>query len=684
MSRNQAESDDGFRALVEQAPDLIARFAPDGTFSYASPAYEHVLGCRPEELVGTQGLALLHPDDRDETLRRLRFAIETEDSFTLSYRVRHADGSYRWLEALHRVVREPESRAAVEIQMIARDITDRRREHDVQRRFLALAHDIFCIVGPDGIVRWTSRLFERQLGWTAAEIATQRLRMFVHPDDRERVVAELERLDRDGRPLTLEHRFRCKGGSYRWVSWQVTHDQDSGCNYCAARDVTREHEIEQRLVHQAYHDPLTGLPNRTLFLTCLYDALMRTEEQGSTLAVVLLDVDGFKLVNDSLGHVSGDALLTAIGRRLATELGPSDVLARFGGDEFMLLVERAAGDEDVLALVARVQEALASAFTLGGRQHYVTVSAGITRAGYATTPERLLQEADAALSQAKASGRGRAVVFEPEMRARAETQLRMEADLRAALERQQLQLHYQPLVDLRSGVVDGVEALARWDHRLHRFVPPMQFIPLAEEVGLIVPLGAWVLAEACSQVTTWRLTARRQAPLRVCVNISARQLHGDLVASVREALAVCAIEPSLLELELTESVIMQDPAAAIEILQALKRLGVRLAIDDFGTGYASLSYLARLPVDVLKIDRSFVVAAGHDANAATIVRAVVALAHSLGLEVTAEGIETRAQLDYVRETGCDRGQGYLLGRPAPLDQLNLQRKRRVRPMRRAA
>ena len=684
MKANQAVNEDGFRTLVEQAPDLIARFAPDGTFRYASPAYERLLGYRPDDLAGTQVLALLHPDDDDETRRRLRFAIEAEESFTLSYRVRHADGSYRWIEALHRAVREPASHAAIEIQMIARDITDRRREHDVQRRFLALAQDLFCIVGPEGLVRWVSRMFERQLGWSAAEIGAQRLRMFVHPDDREQLLAELEQIDRDGRPLTLEHRFRCKDGSYRWVAWRVTHDRESGCNYCAARDVTREREFEQRLVHQAYHDPLTGLPNRTLFLTSLYDALLRAETRGSSPAVVLLDVDGFKLVNDSLGHVSGDALLAAIGRRLAGELRDNDVLARFGGDEFMLLVEREEGDEDVLALVARVQAALAVPFTLGGQQHYVTVSAGITRAGYATTPERLLQEADAALYRAKAVGRGGVALFEPEMRARAETRLLLEADLRAALDRQQLQIHYQPLVDLRTGVVDGVEALARWDHRLRRFVPPMEFIPLAEEVGLIVPLGAWVLAAACSLVAAWRASTGGTTPLRVCVNISARQLHTELVSSVREALAVCAIEPSLLELELTESVIMHDPEAAITILQALKQLGVRLAIDDFGTGYASLSYLARLPVDVLKIDRSFVIAADHDPNAATIVRAVVALAHGLGLEVTAEGIETRAQLAYVRGTGCDRGQGYLLGRPAPLADLDLQRKRRVRSARQAA
>src|SRR5581483_6196261 len=351
------------RTLIEQAPDLVARLAPDGSFLYASPAYERVLGYQPAALVGSSSFAFLHPEDESDVRRRLHFALDTEETFALTYRVRHASGGYLWLEALHHVVREPETRSVRELQLVARDVSARRREHDEQSRLLALAQDLFCIVDAGGVVRWVSQAFERQLGWSAAEIGVQPLHSFSPPDEHERIIEELACLNGDGQPLTLEQRFRRKDGSYRWLAWQMTYDRERGVTYCAARDLTHEREFEQRLVHQAYHDSLTGLPNRTLFLTRLYDALLRTEEHGGSLAVVLLDVDGFKLVNDSLGHTSGDALLAAIARRLATELRPDDVLARFGGDEFMLLLARDEGQQDAPALVARVQAALAAPFS---------------------------------------------------------------------------------------------------------------------------------------------------------------------------------------------------------------------------------------------------------------------------------------------------------------------------------
>ena len=417
------------------------------------------------------------------------------------------------------------------------------------------------------------------------------------------------------------------------------------------------------------HDPTTGLPNRDLLIDRIGRALAsRQSDDAQSVAVILLDLDRFKVINESLGHVAGDRLLMAVGQRLVHALRPSDTVARFGGDEFGIVLDPVAGATDLHAIAERIGAELHAPFPLNGRDWFVSASMGLALAqGERSTPDELLREAEIAMVRAKVDPVHRHFVFEPSMSEQTLERVDLESDLRLALERDELRLHYQPIIALDGGRVVGFEALVRWQHPTRGLVPPLAFIPLAEETGLIVPIGKWVLETACRQAARWHRTWRADggAPLFVSVNLSARQFtQADLVEDVALTLDAAGLDPSALELEITESVVMDQSEAGIRALRDLRALGVRLVLDDFGTGYSSLSYLKHLPLDTIKIDRSFV--AGIDAIAdRSIVEAVIALAHGLGIGVVAEGIETHAQAALLRELGCDLGQGYLFSRPVP-------------------
>jgi diguanylate cyclase (GGDEF)-like protein len=434
-----------------------------------------------------------------------------------------------------------------------------------------------------------------------------------------------------------------------------------------------DHSVsEDESRRQALTDALTGLPNRTLFNDRLERALaLARRRDGQRVAVLLLDVDQFKMVNDSLGHQAGDELLVTLAPRLLAAVRDTDTVARLGGDEFVILCEGLVDEEEALELADRVAEALREPVRIEGRELFVTASTGVavsTNAG--ETPSTLLRHADAAMYRAKESGRGRAALYGEHMRGRALDRLRIENDLRRALERGELSLVYQPIVDLHDGRTCGVEALLRWAHPERGNIAPDVFIPIAEETGLIVPIGRWVLEHACEQVAEWQRTMPGAQELELTVNVSGHQLfQGSLRADLERVLRESGIRPGTLGLEITESILM-DEGEPLILLAGLRGAGARLLLDDFGTGYSSLSYLKRFPLDVLKVDRSFVDGLGEDGEDSAIVSTIVAMAQTLGLGVIAEGVETEAQLRHLRELGCERAQGYLLARPLPPSELD--------------
>jgi len=439
----------------------------------------------------------------------------------------------------------------------------------------------------------------------------------------------------------------------------------------ALRRAAEREKLEEQLRHRAFYDSLTGLPNRALFLDRLSHALTRGERQGIDVAVLFVDLDRFKVVNDSLGHTAGDELLVQVAERLRGCLRDSDTIARLGGDEFTVLLESPAVLANATHAAQRILAALRAPFIIEGQETYASASIGIAGGPASRNARRdLLREADIALYRAKSAGRARFAVVEPGTSAQQGRYLHLESDLHRAIERSELQLYYQPIFDLHTGTIRGLEALLRWQHPEQGMISPGEFVPLAEETGLILPIGRWVLERACDQLREWRELRLADKDLFVSVNLSARQLQDPtLIEDVQNVLLSSAVPAQLVQLEITESIMMHDPEAMVGRLNALKALGIKLAVDDFGTGYSSLAYLKRFPIDVLKIDRAFVSGLNERGQDSAIVQTVVGLARALGLRTTAEGIEDRSQWDRLEQLGCDSGQGFIYSRPLPSDAL---------------
>jgi diguanylate cyclase (GGDEF)-like protein/PAS domain S-box-containing protein len=656
LERSEART----RALLETTPDIIAIIEPGGKLRYASPAAGRTLGyaCKGE---GPNLFDLVHPDDMGRVLEAAH-STTAGHSVPVEFRMRHADGSWRWLEAVGNDLRhDPDVEGVV---ITAHDITARKES---EARFGALVEhlsDMIVVLDEDLSLRWASPSAREFM------VDSDEFMHLIHREDAERaapVFAELAATP--GAVRRIECRAM-KEGEWRHIETIVTnllHDPAVQGIVCNSRDMTERKVAQEALDRQAYHDGLTGLPNRALFLDRLEVALTRAKRRRSTVAVMFLDLDRFKVINDSLGHEPGDRLLAAVARRLEGALRPEDTVARFGGDEFTVLCEDLGADLEPVGIADRISRSLATPFTLDDREVFLSASIGIAVAPQEhARADSLLRDADAAMYRAKERGRSRVEVFDEATRARAMERMEIEHDLHRAIDRGELCLRYQPIVDLLTGRIVGVEALIRWEHPRRGLVQPAGFIPLAEETGMIVPIGEWAVAEACRQVAEWRSRAVLPPSFSVSVNLSAGQLAQPRLRQVLDtALTESEVDPGSVWLEITESALMVDADAAIATLRAFKQQGLRMSIDDFGTGYSSLSYLKRLPIDALKVDRSFVSGLVSDTEDHAIAEAVVALAHTLGLSAVAEGVETDAQLAEVRRIGCDGAQGYLFSRPVP-------------------
>jgi diguanylate cyclase (GGDEF)-like protein/PAS domain S-box-containing protein len=543
--------------------------------------------------------------------------------------------------------------------------------------FRSLVHntsDLITVVDAGGAIAYQSPSSERLVGVGAEKLIGTAFRDLVHPDDRTYYDALV--LNTSGQPngvVDAQFRLRHADGSMRHVDAIVsnlTGDPAVAGLVFNTRDVTDRRRLEEQLERQAFFDSLTGLPNRAVFRDRLQHALARAQRNSDGIAVLLLDLDSFKMVNDSMGHDAGDELLFEVGRRIAACCRASDTVARLGGDEFAILLEDAVSEVAAVQLAARLQESLAAMFEIRGREVFIGASIGVALAAESNAgPDDLIRNADTAMYAAKTAGKDRYEVFQPEMHERTVEFFEIQADLKQALVRGELLLHYQPIVDLETGEIHGVEALIRWQHPTRGLVMPMSFILIAEETGMIVPLGVWVLGEACRQAVAWRASVPGASGLTMNVNLSTRQLlEPDLVPRVAEVLRESGLDPAALTLEMTEGSLMQDLELTAAKLGALKDLGIGLALDDFGTGSSSLGHLRQFPIDVLKIDKSFVDGVvNEDSDESVLVRAIVELARTLRLESIAEGIESPDQVTALRRANCTRGQGYLFGRPMPPD-----------------
>ncbi len=680
-TRSLLENEERHRALLQASTDMIVVLDSNGIVTYASAASITILGIDAADAIGLNAFDFIAPENQEEALGRLDF-LSQPNAFTapLQWQLQRADGTWVWVEIV--ATSHLHNSAINGIIVNIRDIDERRRtEADLQEaeeRFRSAFDEApigIILTDPDGRTMRVNKAYCDIFGRTQAELVGKPMGLIFHPEFLQDHSPDLRRL-LNGTISNYRIERQCihAEGYTVWVSisTSVVRGADGKPLYFVGQmeDITERKAIAERLAHQAIHDPLTGLPNRVLFMDRVSQALIHCQTSGLRCVVLFLDLDRFKFVNDSLGHAAGDRLLSTIGDRLRNALRPNDTVARFGGDEFTVLCEDIEDEHGAIDVAQRIEAVFEDIVSLpDGLETFVTVSIGVALSGDSDepdTPESLVRNADAAMYRAKEQGRNRWALFDEGTRHAAVNVLQTGNDLHRALERDEFRVYYQPIIDLETGQISGFEALVRWLHPERGLIPPDQFIGLSEDTGLIVPLGRWVLTAACQQLATWQAKTTDRPPLTMSVNLSPRQLaEPKFPEQVARILENSGVRPGTVWLEITEGTLARDAKSAVSALRALRAQGVHLSVDDFGTGYSSMSYLKRYPVEALKVDRSFVDGLGTETDDTALVTATVSLAHALGLRAIAEGVETPTQLAELRTLGCEYGQGYLFGRPQP-------------------
>ncbi len=670
-----------FRLAFEHAPIGIVVVAPDGPVRWANRAICEMLGRTSNDLVGEVWDAIVHPDDLDVERTDLRRVLASGGtSYTIERRCIRSDGSVFPSQIDVSLIFDDAGNHEAFVAHV-QDISERKATHDQlerahqalqasQQRSEALVErstDIICIIDVEGMITYHSPAAERVLGWPPDTVGVP-FGDIVHPDDRAKLVHAFRELLREpSTTTTAEARVIAVSGDWRHVEIVATNrvtDPAVGGVVANVRDVTERVDAASRITWQAFHDPLTGLPNRALLNDRLAQAAERARRAATRCAVLFLDLDHFKLVNDSLGHEAGDELLVEVARRLTRTVRGTDTVARLGGDEFVVLVE-GSRDEEVLVLADRLAREVAEPISLPQGVVNTSTSIGIAFGGTERVGSHLLRDADTALYRAKEKGRNRFHVFTESLRAAALRRVEIDQGLRAALAEERLRLHVQPIADLTTGDLLSVEALMRVQDRHGNLELPAEYLEVADESGLVVAVGQAMLEQACRAMVAWRSSLGDDAPPRIAVNVAARELASqDFLPHLWKVLARYDLSPPDLALEFTESTVIGADRQTLRTVDRLKEVGVTMAVDDFGTGYSSLAYLKRFPIGAVKLDRTFVAGLGTDPSDAEIVRAVVSLGEALELDVVAEGIETPGQLQMLQELGCSYGQGFLLGPPA--------------------
>ena len=672
------ESEQRFRDIAESAGEFIWEVDAGQRYVYLSEKAADIFGRPLEQLVGSSVYSHVPPEDIPSLRQRITELGSRGEPFRrFELRILRPDGQRRWISFTGTVIHGDDGQQSGTYRGTAEDVTRQKRDSEkllLSEKVYANSAQAILVTDPDANIISVNPAFSAITGYAPEDVIGRNPRVFASGrHDKAFYAALWDELTQRGSWSGEIWDRRRNGDVYpKWMSINAVRDPDTGrlSHYVAIfSDITERKENEARIEHLAYHDPLTALPNRYALQARLVQSLADARRNAERVAVMFIDLDRFKTINDSLGHDVGDQLLIAVSRRIRTALRETDTVARLGGDEFVIVVPGIGAPEDAARVAEKVIDHIGKPIALAGHALHTSPSIGISLFPEdGEDSDTLMKNADTAMYFAKQHGRNAYHFFAADMNAAATERLLVETQLRAAIESGEMRLVYQPQVDLANGEVVGVEALLRWDHPERGAVPPSAFIPLAEETGLIVPIGRWVLEAACREAAGWEKAGL--PPLRVAVNLSARQFRDhQLVRQVAETLERTGLPAGRLEVEITESAVMDNAERAADILRALRETGIQVAIDDFGTGYSSLAYLKRFPVNRLKIDRSFVMDLEHDANDVAIAHGIIALARTLGLSVIAEGIETPAQLAMLKTFGCAEGQGYLFSRPLERDAL---------------